>query len=109
MDATAALRAKYGVGYGYGTDMNGFGGTATTPGGPHHHATPSPTIDGSGSASRQQTGTRTWDYNTDGVAHYGMIPDWLQDVSRLGGGTVSDGLERGAESYLRTLAAAEGA
>ena len=38
-----------------------------------------------------------------------MIPDWLQDVSRLGGSTVSDGLERGAESYLRTLAAAEDA
>ena len=106
MDATAALRAKYGVGYGYGTDMNGFGGTPRPPVG-RTIGYPFTTIDGSGSASRQQTGTRTWDYNTDGVAHYGMIPDWLQDVSRLGGGTVSEGLERGAESYLRTLAAAE--
>ena len=36
-----------------------------------------------------------------------MIPDWIQDLSRLGGSRVSDGLERGAESYLRTLGAAE--
>jgi hypothetical protein len=26
------------------------------------------------------TGTKTWDYNVDGVAHYGMFVDFLRDV-----------------------------
>jgi hypothetical protein len=30
--------------------------------------------------TRSTTGTRTWDYNTDGVAHYGMFVDFLRDV-----------------------------
>jgi microsomal dipeptidase-like Zn-dependent dipeptidase len=29
------------------------------------------------------TGTRTWNYNVDGVAHYGMFPDFLRDVRTL--------------------------
>ena len=27
---------------------------------------------------------RDFDYNLDGVAHYGMLPDFLQDLSNLG-------------------------
>lgn len=30
-----------------------------------------------------QTGTRTWDYRTEGVAHYGLFPDFLQDLRNL--------------------------
>jgi len=33
--------------------------------------------------SRSTQGTRTWDYNTDGVAHYGMFADFLRDVRTL--------------------------
>jgi hypothetical protein len=33
--------------------------------------------------SRSAQGTRTWDYNTDGVAHYGMFVDFLRDVRTL--------------------------
>lgn len=33
---------------------------------------------------RCQTGWKQWDYNFEGVAHYGMIPDMLQDLSNLG-------------------------
>ena len=29
---------------------------------------------------RSQTGARTWDYNTDGVAHFGMLADFVRDV-----------------------------
>jgi microsomal dipeptidase-like Zn-dependent dipeptidase len=29
---------------------------------------------------RSQTGARTWDYNADGVAHYGMLADFVRDV-----------------------------
>src|SRR3974390_3502978 len=31
-------------------------------------------------------GNRTWDYNHDGVAHYGLLPDYLEDVASLPGG-----------------------
>lgn len=101
------VRDKYDVGYGYGMDMNGFGGTPR----PRDDAAEkpltypfSPAI-GSGTIDRQVTGQRVWDYNRDGVAHYGMVPDWIQDMRTVGGEDgeqVVDDLTRGAESYLRT-------
>ncbi len=33
---------------------------------------------------RCKTGTREWDYNMDGLAHYGLIPDFLQDCKNIG-------------------------
>jgi len=30
--------------------------------------------------SRSTTGSRTWDYNFDGVAHYGMFADFVKDI-----------------------------
>ncbi|HEY9353924.1 MAG TPA: Coagulation factor 5/8 type domain-containing protein, partial [Nocardioides sp.] len=58
---------------------------------------------------RQVTGQRIWDYNTDGVAHYGMIPDYLEDLRLTGGQDVIDDIIRGSESYLRTWAGARSA
>ena len=29
---------------------------------------------------RERTGQRTWDLNTDGVANYGLVPDWIADM-----------------------------
>lgn len=29
-------------------------------------------------------GNRDWDYNLDGMAHYGMIPDFIQDLKNVG-------------------------
>lgn len=31
-----------------------------------------------------QTGAKKWNYNTEGVAHYGLIPDFLQDLKNIG-------------------------
>lgn len=111
--AERPIRKKYDVGYGFGMDMNGFGGTppprddaATTP-----LRYPFAPVMGKGSVDRQVTGQRVWDYNSDGVAHYGMIPDWVQDMRTVGGTqgeqVVSD-LLRGPESYLRTWASTTG-
>lgn len=107
-----AVRAKYGAGYGFGMDMNGFGGTpaprkdaATTP-----LVYPFPTVTGEGSVDKQRSGQRIWDYNKDGVAHYGMVPDWVQDMKVVGGSdgqAVVNDLLRGPETYLRTLKATE--
>ncbi|WP_284580826.1 discoidin domain-containing protein [Streptomyces sp. 2P-4] len=106
---TDALREKYGVGYGFGTDMNGVGGWPA----PRGADTPNPvrypfrSTDGGSVIDRQTTGQRTWDLNTDGAAHYGMVPDWIEDVRIVGGQEVVDDLFKGAESYLRTWGASE--
>lgn len=56
--------------------------------------------------SRHVIGERDFDLNIDGLAHYGLIPDFLQDVSnqlRAGKGAVRDLslLFRSAETYIR--------
>ncbi|MGW1427435.1 galactose-binding domain-containing protein [Streptomyces sp. NPDC002431] len=101
---TEALREKYQVGYGFGTDMNGVGGWPA----PRGADTPNPvtypfrSTDGGSVIDKQTTGDRTWDFNTDGGAHYGMVPDWIEDIRIVGGQKVVDDLFKGAESYLRT-------
>ena len=34
---------------------------------------------------KQRSGTRVYDINTDGVDHYGLYPDWIEDMRRVGG------------------------
>ncbi|PAZ13688.1 hypothetical protein CLM62_23480 [Streptomyces sp. SA15] len=108
-ERTDALRAKYDVGYGYGTDFNGIGDHPA----PRGADTPNPvtypfrSVDGGSLIDRQTTGERTWDYNTDGAAHAGMIPDWIEDIRNVGGQGVVDDLFRGAESYLDTWGGTE--
>ncbi|MFJ4906387.1 discoidin domain-containing protein [Streptomyces sp. NPDC093249] len=106
----AALRAKYGVGLGYGTDMNGVGGWPGPVGADAPNAVKYPfrSFDGGSVLDRQVTGQRTWDLNTDGAAHNGMVPDWIEQIRLTGGGQgVVSELARGAESYLTTLKATE--
>lgn len=106
---TKALRDKYQVGYGYGTDMNGVGGWPGPRGAdtPHPVRYPFRSADGGSVIDKQTTGERTWDFNTDGAAHYGLVPDWLEDVRLVGGKGVVDDLFKGAESYLGTWKASE--
>jgi hypothetical protein len=51
---------------------------------------------------RYKTGNRYWDFNTDGMAHYGLMPDFLQDLRNIG---ISPGnltvLFRSAEDYIQ--------
>jgi microsomal dipeptidase-like Zn-dependent dipeptidase len=51
---------------------------------------------------RLVTGTRHWDFNTDGLAHYGLLPDFLQDLRNVGiNQTQMDVLFRSAEDYIQ--------
>jgi microsomal dipeptidase-like Zn-dependent dipeptidase len=46
---------------------------------------------------KAKMGSKEWDYNTDGVAHIGLFPDFLRKVELLGGQDVVDQLFEGAE------------
>ncbi len=57
---------------------------------------------------RSSQGTKTWDYNMDGVAHYGMFTDFLRDVRTLpanatmtGRQIVDDQMMYGADYFYR--------
>ncbi len=53
-------------------------------------------------------GSKTWNYNTHGVAHYGMLPDFLMDVETLPGGPAAvANLRSGAEYFFQTWRKAE--
>lgn len=59
--------------------------------------------------SRSFAGRRQFDVNLDGVAHYGMIPDFLQDAANVGGATrLVPPLFRSAERYLQMWKRLEG-
>ncbi|MCP2309056.1 discoidin domain-containing protein [Kitasatospora paracochleata] len=106
---TKALRDQYHVGYGYGTDMNGVGGWPGPVGADASNAVKYPftSADGGSVIDRQVTGDRTWDINTDGLAHNGMVPDWIEQIRLSGGQDVVDDLLKGAQSYLDTWHATE--
>jgi hypothetical protein len=93
---------RFYFGFGYGADMNGFhhlggprGGDAEDP-----VAYPFKSWDGKQTIDRQVTGQRTWDINVDGVAQYGMFPDWIEDIRKLGGDQIVRDMGRGSEAYL---------
>ena len=44
---------------------------------------------------------KLWLVNRDGVAHYGLFPDWVQDLRQLAGDQIVDDLAGGAEAYLQ--------
>jgi microsomal dipeptidase-like Zn-dependent dipeptidase len=97
---------RYYFGFGFGSDMNGFGAQ----GDPRGAAAADPVtypftgLDGV-TISRQRSGERVFDINTDGVAHYGMYADWVEDVEHVAGAdgaALGADLARGAEAYLQT-------
>jgi microsomal dipeptidase-like Zn-dependent dipeptidase len=93
---------RYYFGFGYGADTNGFG----SQGGPRGTDIPNPVeypFQGFGGVTihQQQSGTRTYDVNRDGVAHYGLYPDWIEDLRRQAGDDIVADLARGPEAYLQ--------
>lgn len=57
-------------------------------------------LPGFGSFERHVTGQRTFDFNTDGLAHIGLLPDMLADLQTLGVDT--EPLFHSAEAYILT-------
>ena len=93
---------RYYFGFGYGADINGLGAQGDPRGADAANPVTYPfTGLGGVTVRRQRSGERVYDINIDGVAHYGLYPDWLQDLRMLGGDEIVDDMSRGAEAYLQ--------
>ena len=107
----AALRplapSRFAFGVGFGADSNGLGTQPTPRGGPDGVRYPFTGFGGT-TIDRQVSGTRTFDVNVDGVAHYGLYPDWIEDLRLLAGDPILADLERGPEAYLQMWERASG-
>ncbi|MBW3663457.1 MAG: hypothetical protein KY469_10190 [Actinobacteria bacterium] len=100
-------------GLGYGADTNGFGGQ------PSPRDDPAEPVDYAGGweapvggvrVLQHTSGLRTYDINTDGVAHYGLFADWFHELrlaaderhaDRRGAEAIMADMLNGSESYLR--------
>lgn len=59
---------------------------------------------------RLTTGQRAWDFNIDGLAHYGLLPDFFQDLRNVGvSSTQLQPLFNSAEDYIRMWERADAA
>ncbi|GAW51637.1 MULTISPECIES: hypothetical protein [unclassified Nocardioides] len=103
-------------GIGYGADMNGLGAQ----GDPRGADVPNPvtypfTGLGGVTIGQQHAGERVYDINKDGVAQYGLYPDWIEDLTKVAdaehrgdGAAIQDDMARGAEAYLQMWERAQG-
>ena len=96
---------RYYFGIGYGADMNGLGAQ----GDPRGADVPNPVTYpfkalGGVTVKKQVSGERVYDINVDGVAHYGLYPDWIEDLTKVAGDQGDDifaDMGRGTEAYLQ--------
>ena len=66
-------------------------------------------LDDFGQFDRQVSGTKTFDYNVDGMAHVGLLPDFLADMRGVGVSKhAMDPMFRSAEAYVRMWELARG-
>jgi microsomal dipeptidase-like Zn-dependent dipeptidase len=101
-----------------GSDFNGFagqpgprfdrpGGAAESCGKETHAAQSRPVPypfqihGGTGSLGKSAAGTRTFDFNVDGLAHIGLLPDFVEDLKQVGVTPAQlEPLFRSAEAYV---------
>ncbi len=90
-------------GFGFGADINGLGaqGDPRPDAATNHPVTYPFTTLGGVKVDRQVSGQRTYDINKDGVAHYGLYPDWIQDLKMQAGNDIVKDMSRGPEAYLQ--------
>jgi hypothetical protein len=99
---------KYFFGWGFGPDANGLGELPSPSEDANPVSYPFEAPGGGVMLDRQVSGQRTYDVNSDGTAHYGLIPDWAEDVRLAGGEAIARDMLRGAEAYLQTWERAYG-
>jgi microsomal dipeptidase-like Zn-dependent dipeptidase len=106
----AVADPRYRFGIGFGADANGFHAQPPARGvdKPNAVSYPFKSLDGRVTFERQVSGQRVYDVNRDGVAHYGLYPDWMEQLRLLAGEPIADDLMSGAEAYLQTWERAVG-
>ncbi len=113
-DRVAQYRASmapfpFAVGVGIGTDVQGIAGQSEAGPGVEIHY-PFTSVDGEVTFTRPRTGDRTFDFMTEGMAHYGLFPEWiegLRQVSAARGDGTLDTFFHSAEAYLQMWERAE--
>ena len=107
---------RYYWGIGFGADINGLGaqGAARGAGVPNKVTYPFRGLGGV-VVKQQRAGKRVYDINRDGVAQYGLYPDWIQDLTKVAGAArrsdgaaILDDMTRGPEAYLQMWERATG-
>jgi hypothetical protein len=93
-------RTPYLLGWGYGADLGGLSHQPDADTGDGHINYPFKSYDGRVTFDRQKTGDRVFDINTMGVAHYGLYPDWVEDLRHVAGDQIVKDLANGSEAYL---------
>ncbi len=95
---------RFVFGFGFGSDMNGVARQPI----PRADATtnapltyPFKSLDGKQTIEQATTGKRTWDFNKDGVAQFGLYLDWIEEVRRRGDPAFAEDMLRGSEAYLQ--------
>ncbi len=89
---------KYTFGFGWGSDENGLGAQPGPSGATVQY--PFKSYDGRVTFTKEQWGTHQFDFNTVGLANYGMYADWLHQLQLTGGTPVMNDMFHGAEAYL---------
>lgn len=92
----------YLAGVPFTTDMSGIGNQP----GPRDNADAVPliypfTTESGMTVNKQVTGNRTFDLNTDGMAHYGLVADDIQDIRERASSRIYESLMNSAEAYLQ--------
>jgi hypothetical protein len=95
-------------GVAFATDMSGLGGQA----GPRYDGATNPleypfTSEFGLVFDKQTSGNRVFDISNEGVAHYGLVADHLQDIRVNGTSRVYEAVMNSAEAYLQMWERAE--
>ena len=99
-------RTPFMIGWGYGADLGGLAEQPAAREGSVQY--PFKSFDGKVTFDRQKSGERSFDYNSEGVAHYGLYADWFEDLRKLGGPALTQDMSNAAEAYLQMWERASG-
>src|SRR5690554_124591 len=93
----------------FSTDMSGIGNQP----GPRASVGVSPleypfTTEFGFTVNKQVTGNRSFDLNSDGMAHYGLVADHIQDIRERAPSRVYESVMNSAEAYLQMWERARG-
>ncbi len=109
--ARANRDTRFTFGTPFGSDINGLHAQPVPRAGAAQNPVVYPfrSFDGGSVIDRQHSGTKVYDINTDGVDHYGLYPDWIEDLRKVAGPQIVSDMANGAEAYLQMWARAEAA